>query len=202
MLAEHPANRRRAESGEPLANALLTRGAGRIHRLANLEDSGWPLRLCCIGGDRTVLGLARWLGADIVSKPSMTSNLDTDLGAKFAAAREAMRHNDLTIMHIKGADIAAHDRRPDLKAEFLERLDAALGEFLEGARRPMRIAVASDHATLSESGQHGADPLPVLIWDPALERDEVDRYDEQSAANGALGRFPLQNLLGKLFQVE
>ncbi len=202
VLAEHPANRRRAESGEPLANALLTRGAGRIHRLANLEDSGWPLRLCCIGGDRTVLGLARWLGADIVSKPSMTSNLDTDLGAKFAAAREAMRHNDLTIMHIKGADIAAHDRRPDLKAEFLERLDAALGEFLEGARRPMRIAVASDHATLSESGQHGADPLPVLIWDPALERDEVDRYDEQSAANGALGRFPLQNLLGKLFQVE
>lgn len=202
VLAAHPANRRRAERGKPVANSLLTRGAGHIHRLANLEDSGWPLRLCCIGGDRTVLGLARWLGADIVSEPSMTSSLDTDLGAKFAAAGESMQHNDLTIMHIKGADIAAHDRRPDLKAEFLERLDTALGEFLESARQPMRVAVASDHATLSESGQHGADPLPVLIWDPSQEPDDVDRYDEQAAATGALGRFPLQNLLGKLFQVE
>ncbi|NKB89191.1 MAG: 2,3-bisphosphoglycerate-independent phosphoglycerate mutase [Acidobacteria bacterium] len=202
VLAEHPANRARAERGEPLANILLTRGAGRIHRLVNLEDAGWPLRLCCIGGDRTVLGLARWLGADIVSQPGMTSNLDTDLDLKFAAARESMRHNDLTVMHIKGADIAAHDRRPDLKAEFLERLDTALDEFLASAKAPMRVAVASDHATLSESGQHGADPLPVLIWDPDQERDEVDRYDEQSAANGALGRFPLQNLLGKLFEVN
>ncbi len=202
VLAESPINRARAERNEPIANAVLSRGAGRIHKLIRLEDAGLPLRLCCISGDRTVLGLARWLGADIVSQPTMTSNLDTDLTAKFSAAREAIRHNDLTVVHVKGADIAAHDRRPDLKAEFLERLDAALAEFLASVNRPLRVAVASDHATLSESGQHGADPLPLLIWGPGQVADPVERFDEQSAAAGRLGRFPLQSLLSKLFELS
>ena len=62
--------------------------------------------------------------------------------------------------------------------------------------------MASDHATLSESGQHAADPLPVLIWGPGIEKDEVQQFDEQSAAAGALGRFPLQLLLSRMFDLS
>jgi 2-phosphoglycerate kinase len=58
VLAAHPANRRRVERGLEPANAVITRGAGRIHRLQPLEPGGVPLRFACIGGDRTVLGLA------------------------------------------------------------------------------------------------------------------------------------------------
>ncbi len=202
-LGEHPVNADRERRGLPPANAVLTRGAGRIHRLVSLEEAGLPLRICCVGGDRTVLGVARWLGARLVSDPTMTANLDTDLARKFTAAADALREHDLVVVHVKGADIAAHDRRPDLKVAFLERLDAELGRLLEGlGPQPLRVAVASDHATLSESGQHGADPLPVLIWGAGIEADEVERFDEQSAAAGKLRRFPLQMLLGRLFELS
>lgn len=203
ILADHPVNVARREQGRPPANTILTRGAGRVHRLMTLEEAGLPLRLTCISGDRTVLGLARWLGANLVSEPGMTANLDTDLDRKFQRALAALDDSDLVIVHVKGADIAAHDRRPELKVQFLERLDRALGALLEElAERPLRIAVASDHATISESGQHAADPLPVLLWGPGIEPDAVERFDETSVAGGGLHRFPLQMLLGRLFQLS
>lgn len=201
VLGEHPINEERLAAGLPPANAILTRGAGRVHRLVPLESGGVPLELTCIGGDRTILGLAGWLGAEVISKSRMTANLDTDLRAKFTMAKKALRQSDLVIVHVKGADIAAHDQRPDLKVAFLERLDKELGRFLEGRKGVWRLAVGADHATLSESGQHGADPLPILIWGEGIESDDVERFDESSVGVGGLQRFPLQMLLGKLFDL-
>lgn len=200
VLAKHPVNKRRVEKGLPPANAVLTRGAGHIHRLITLEDAGMPLRLACVAGDRTILGLASWLGAETLTSKAMTANLDTDLEAKFETAATALERSDLVVVHVKGADIAAHDRRPDLKVTFLEAVDEALRELVEARKRPWRLAVAGDHATLSESGQHAADPLPVVVWGDGVEADEVAAYDERSAAAGVLGRFPLQLLVGRLFQ--
>ncbi len=202
VLAKHPVNRAREAKGLPPANTVLTRGAGRIHHLLPLEEAGIPLRLTCISGDLTVLGLAELLGATTVSRDNMTANLDTDLGAKFDAVATALERSDLVIVHVKGADIAAHDQRPDLKVGFLERVDAALGEFLAGHSNELRVAVAADHATLSESGQHAADPLPVLIWGPGIEPDDVETYDEPAAGGGKLQQFPLQMLLERLFELS
>lgn len=202
VLAKQKINRLRVEQGLPAANCVLTRGAGRLHELVRLEEAGLPLRLACVSGDRTVLGVARWLGARILTRPEMTANLDTDLRMKFDTTAAALRNRDLVLMHVKGADIASHDKRPDLKAEFLEALDQALGQFLDEFEGPLRVVVASDHATLSESGQHAADPLPVLIWGEGIEADRVERFDEQAASAGALGRFPLQLLLSRLFRLS
>ncbi|MEM9553042.1 MAG: ATP cone domain-containing protein [Acidobacteriota bacterium] len=202
ILDAHPINKRRTKKGLPAANLLLTRGAGHVHRLVPLEEDGVPLRVTCVAGDLTILGIARWLGAELVTSDTMTANLDTNLDEKFAAAAGALVDSDLVVVHLKGADIAAHDMRPDRKAEFLEAVDEALARLLEARHdAPLRIAIGGDHATLSESGQHAADPLPVLIWGPSIEADTVDAYDETSVAGGALGRFPLQALLGRLFQL-
>ncbi|MEE8525223.1 MAG: 2,3-bisphosphoglycerate-independent phosphoglycerate mutase, partial [Thermoanaerobaculia bacterium] len=201
ILRKHPVNRARVAAGLPAANVVLTRGAGRIHRLIPLEEAGGPLRSTCISGDRTVLGLAAWLGAETFTLPSMTANLDTDLEAKFGAALESLRRSDLVMLHLKGADIAAHDQRPDLKSAFLEKIDRHLADLLDRHPEPLRVAVGSDHATLSESGQHAADPLPILIWGDGIEADGVDRFDETAVAAGDLERAPLQLLLGRLFDL-
>jgi len=201
VLEQHPLNAARRAEGLFPANAILTRGAGRIHRLIPLEEAGIPLRLVCVSGDRTILGLCSWLGAEIVTKDGMTANLDTDLKLKFKEAHDALLRSDLVLLQVKGADIAAHDRRPELKVEFLERLDRMLGTFLDDFEGPLRVAVGSDHATVSESGQHAADPLPVLIWGDGIESDEVVRFDEISVGVGALQRFPLQLLLSRLYDL-
>jgi 2,3-bisphosphoglycerate-independent phosphoglycerate mutase len=201
VLARHPLNKKRQKARLLPANAVLTRGAGHIHRLIPLEQAGLPLRITCISGDRTILGIASWLGAETVEEEGMTANLDTDLRAKFDAALKALRKRDLVVLHLKGADIAAHDRRPDLKATFLERADRELARLIKKFPDPLRIAVGADHATLSESGQHAADPVPVLLWGEDIAADEVETYDEQSVATGALQRFPLQLLIPRLYEV-
>lgn len=202
ILKNHPVNRRRSENGKLPANIVLTRGAGRIHPLVPLEQEGIPLRIACVAGDRTILGLATWLGAETHTAPDMTANLDTNLKAKFSAAGSALNRNDLVILHLKGTDIAAHDQRPDLKVRYLEQVDRQLKRLLDSYAGPLRVAVASDHATLSESGQHGADPLPVLIWERGKDGDSVERFDEQAVTGGSLQRFPLQMLLGRLFDLR
>ncbi len=199
VLAEHPVNLRRREKGMLPANAVLTRGAGRVHQLVPLDQAGLPLRLTCISGDGTVLGIAAGLGATTRRAEGMTANLDTDLELKFRLAGEALAGSDLVVVHVKGADIAAHDRRPDAKVAFLERLDVALGHFLDHYAEPLRVVVAADHATLSESGQHAADPVPVLVWGPGVEADAVASFDEIACASGSLRRFPLQLLMPRLF---
>ena len=73
---------------------------------------------------------------------------------------------------------------------------------IETQEGELRVAVTSDHATLSESGQHAADPLPVVIWGTGIEGDTVQRFDEQTVATGALERFPLQMLLSRLFDLS
>lgn len=203
VLARHPVNRRRREAGLPPANAVLTRGAGRIHRLLRLEAGGVPLDIACISGDRTVLGLASWLGAETRTAPEMTANLDTDLALKFREAGEALEGNHLVVVHLKGADIAAHDTRPDQKVAYLESVDRCLGGLLETwGDRPLQVAIASDHATLSESGQHSADPVPVLVWTAGAEPGGSEQFTERDAAEGDLGRFPLQGLISRLFRPE
>jgi 2,3-bisphosphoglycerate-independent phosphoglycerate mutase len=183
VLRRHPLNLRRMQEGKPPANSVLTRGAGRVHALEPIAVGGASFRLACVSGDRTVLGIARALGAKTCHDESMTANLDTDLDAKFAAAGAALAESDLVVLHVKGADIAAHDRRPDDKLRFIERLDEALGRFLDG-RFDLRVAVASDHATHSDSGGHGP----------------VTSFCERTAPSGELQRFPLQLLIERLFE--
>ncbi|MDX1384486.1 MAG: phosphoglycerate mutase, partial [Thermoanaerobaculia bacterium] len=134
--------------------------------------------------------------------PGMTANLDSDLEAKLAAAQHELKGRDLVVVHVKGADIAAHDMRPDLKVEFLERLDREVGRLLAGADPPRRVAVAADHATLSELGHHGADPVPVLLWGEGIEADTVESFDELAVARGRLRRFQLRELMGRVFGPE
>jgi len=120
----------------------------------------------------------------------MTGNLDTDLDEKFRVAGELLAERRFVVVHIKGTDIAAHDRKPLEKRDFIEAVDEALGVFL--AENPevsagLRLVVSADHGTSSITGNHLPDPVPVLLgtWDP--EEDETVAFDETSAAEGALG---------------
>jgi 2,3-bisphosphoglycerate-independent phosphoglycerate mutase len=199
ILHAHPVNERRRRAGAPPANAVLTRAPGRVHRLLPPDPGGRPLRLACVSGDCTVLGIARAVGGRDITAGAFTGNLDTDLAAKLEAAAAALDQHDLVLVHVKGADVASHDRRPEAKVAYLEALDRELASFLERAR-PTRVAIATDHATYSDSGQHGADPVPVLLWGAGIEADAVPRFDERCAPAGSLGRFALQNLIDRLFE--
>ena len=183
-LSHHPLNQERRRRGQLPADAILTRGAARV-----VGPATEPMRpgMAMVASCPTALGIARARGIACSSGPGMTGSLDTDLRAKFQAAARLLQENSLVIVHVKGTDIAAHDRRALAKRDFIEEIDKALGQLLS---RPesigLRVVVSSDHGTSSISGHHIGDPVPLLLatWTGPCEHET---FDEESAERGALG---------------
>lgn len=184
-LESHPLNATRLAQGLLPANMILTRGSSALPRKRANRLEG-----VLIGRCSTARGVARYLGLRTLTTPTMTGNLDTDLQAKFDAAREALNETDLVIVHIKGTDIAAHDRRPMEKSKFISKVDANLGRLLEQRGEKagrLRIVVAADHGTSSVTGEHLPDPVPLLLATWPVEGTDEAEFSERICAQGALG---------------
>jgi len=161
-LDGHPVNRERRAAAKPPATGVITRGAGVWVQPPNrLAAKG--LRAAVVAGCNTVLGLARLFDFDTVQNPAFTAALDTDLDGKVIAALAALQDHDIVYVHVKAADLCAHDRNPRGKRAFLERLDHALAPL---ASADVVVALTADHTTDSNTGAHTADPVPSLLFDP------------------------------------
>ena len=201
ILEEHPVNINRRRQGLLAANGILTRGAGTTQQFVNLpQQTG--LRIACVSGDTTVLGLAHLVGFDAFSDPGMTANLDTDLSLKASRALDCLKRYDLVYLHLKGCDIAGHDRQPRLKRDFIERTDVMVGEILAQVPESESLMLVStaDHATPCELGEHGSDPVPVFI-NGGVTADEVDSYGERACAKGQLGRRRCSDLVALVLRL-
>ena len=186
-LEAHPHNVRRRQEGLFPANCVITRGAASVD--ARPKARAGAERTALISGCSTALGVARAVGLQPATSSAMTGNLDTNLAEKFRAAGELLVDRSFVAVHIKGTDIAAHDRRPLEKRDFITAVDRALGDFLMGnpeITMGLRVVVSADHGTSSVTGNHIADPVPLLLatWQGPGEEQE---FHEESAANGALG---------------
>jgi len=186
-LVDHPVNLERIKAGLLPANGVITRGAGAALKLENLvRDRG--ISAAVVAGCNTVVGLGKALDFEVDSAPGFTADADTDLDGKMKAALEALERHDLAYIHIKAPDLFAHDRLPDGKRAFLERVDAAVA-ILEQAG--VIIAVSADHSTDSNSGMHTGDPVPALQYDPSCATDECPKpvnFGEASCARGTMPR--------------
>lgn len=196
-LEHHPVNAARRARGEPPANGLLTRGAGGCCELNNLlQPRG--IRATMIAGCNTVRGLARLFNYDAVVDARFTADLQTDVAAKVAAARGALRDHEMVFLHFKAPDICAHDRQPLAKRDFLERIDRELAPLLH---EDLLIAVAADHTTDSNTGRHTADPVPALIGrappDPAAPRIP---FGESACRRGRMGRLSSEAFLARIIE--
>ena len=200
ILAGHPKNLERASKGLLVANAILTREPGQVKVFPKIKrPSGFGLSGVCISGDDTISGISLVTGLNVCKTPSMTANLDTDLKQKFMFAGKMLSMYGVVVLHIKGCDIAAHNREAKKKKKFIEKIDAELGLFLKKWKGKLRIAVTADHATWSKEGIHVDDPVPVLLHGKGIPADSVEAFDEFQASEGSLGLFRLHKLWEKFF---
>ena len=203
-LNQHPLNRARVRRGLSPANGILLRSAGLQQSLQSLPRQ-LGLTTGAVAGEKTILGLARLLQFNIYTDARFTSLPRTDLHMKLQTAATALAKNDLVFVHIKGTDIAAHDRDPQCKADVIHRFDGELGRLLaelsaadEAAPVHMNnlvIGITADHSTDSNSGEHTGDPVPVLIHSRGGRRDRGARYGETDCMHGGLGRITARNFL-------
>lgn len=194
LLAGHPLNADREAHGLLPANGILTRSAGRVRPVNNLV-ARLGLSASVITAERTVQGLGRLFGFDIVTRPSFTALPHTDLAGKLALALAEIESHDLVFLHIKGPDICAHDRDPLGKQACLERIDRVLSTL---SADNLVIGVTGDHSTDSNLGRHCGDPVPGLLVSPGGRRDTVATFNESACSAGALGRIPATAFLVSL----
>ncbi len=191
ILSSHPINQERIRQGLLPANAVLTRGAGRMPKIQKTTER-LGFTACCVGSERTVLGAARLAGFDVVTEDCFTGSLDTDIEKKADAAINALKQYDFVVLHFKATDLMGHDNDPRGKVQAIEKYDAMLGIVMrrleEEIESPVIIALAADHSTPCERREHSGDPVPVVISGKNIRRDHVEQYDEISCSAGGLGR--------------
>jgi len=190
VLRDHPVNRRRQGEGKPPGNALLLRGAALMPHLEPITNK-YGIRGACIAGGALYKGVARAAGLEVLSVPGATGDLKTDLASKARAALEALESYDFVFVHIKGTDNAGHDGDAEAKRAFIERIDSEFfGTLLSGLDMgQIHLCFSGDHTTPPATGEHTADPVPVLFAGPAIRPDKCEKFSERAAGEGGLGRF-------------
>ena len=191
LLKNHPLNIKRIEEGRFPANCIVTRGAGKMPKIEKITEK-LKFKACCVAAEDTVLGAARLAGFETVTDSSFTGNIDTDIEKKAKSAVEALKNNDLVVLHYKATDLMGHDNNPQGKVEAIEKYDTMLKIVLDLIKEEklddVIIALAADHSTPCERKEHSGDPVPVVINGKSIRKDYVEKYDEISCSQGGLNR--------------
>lgn len=179
---------------------LLAVGEDRpeIDMVASLHAHVWddgatlPRRL----DERTVVicapgaaaGCGRLMGARVITPHGATGDVGSDLWAKTRAALAALPDADTVVVHIGGADEAAHHRDRIGKKAMLEAADQDVVRPLARAARDAGavLAVTSDHATCVQTGHHDDQPVPIAVAGPGVRRSGPLRLHERLAINTKL----------------
>lgn len=181
ILKNHPANKYRSVP----ANYILLRGASCYRYIKSFKDS-FGLKGACVAASPVIKGIARAFEMDIAEVSGATGDLKTDLRAKILKALEVLNNYDFVILHILGCDVAAHDKRFDLKRLFIEKIDREVFKrILEYVNFDKTLlVVASDHVTSSKTGEHMPGFLPFLVFSKGMQSNNIQKFDEESCKQG------------------
>ncbi|RJP25584.1 MAG: 2,3-bisphosphoglycerate-independent phosphoglycerate mutase [Candidatus Abyssobacteria bacterium SURF_5] len=202
ILQSHEINRERVRKGLLPANIVITRGAGMAVKMRSIAER-FDIKGSCITGESTVVGIAQMAGFKVLTNEKLTANIDTDLEEKARLAVEALKETDLVVIHVKAADLMAHDNKPREKLAFIERTDGMLQTILNEVEHPNEtyVAITADHSTPCSIGEHSADPVPVLIHGEGVLADSVEAYGERACARGGLCRIRANDFLLSLLDL-
>lgn len=169
------------------ANFLVTQRCGRRIKQETFEDL-WGLKGMLIASGSVYIGLANEIGLDY-KKVKDTEDPAQDLNDRLKTALNDNIH-DFIHVHTKAPDEAAHKGTPGDKRDNITELDKGLSELIPCLKnnKDILVAVTGDHSTPSVSQLiHSGEPLPLIITGPNVRRDNVESFDEISAATGCLG---------------
>lgn len=93
ILTNHPLNKKREKEGLPVANYILTRGAGTIKKIPSFQERYGP-RACCIAGKNLYKGIAQLFGMDLIKVKGANGLTSTNLKGKILAAKNALKRYD------------------------------------------------------------------------------------------------------------
>src|SRR3989338_5698033 len=107
ILSEHPQNKYRKIK----ANFILLGEAGRTKPIKSFSEK-FGLRGAVVAASPLIKGIGRALGMFVPEFSGGSADTNTNLREKTIAALDALQKNDFVVLHILGADVASHDKKP------------------------------------------------------------------------------------------
>ena len=177
----------RRQRGLAPINALVTQRAGRMRAVPSFS-SRTGLNGASIASGAMFGGLAGLVGLD-AHDVQKVRDVQADFAARVRLAGEVLPRYDFIHVHTKAPDQAAHSKDCRAKREVVEALDRALAAHMPMLAQDSNIltVVASDHSTPSSGSLiHSGEPVPVIMRGEGIRMDQVQAFDEISAACGSL----------------
>ena len=136
-------------------------------------------RAAVICGTPIVKGIAKLLNMTLISVSGATGDTDTNLQEKTKAAISTAQNYPFVLLHINGADEAAHRKNLNEKNDFLRKVDTVVVNSLLQSGHD--IYVASDHGTDPVTGQHIGNRQPMFTnSSEKLPRKKFDKSQKNS----------------------
>ncbi len=184
ILARHPVNRKRVEEGKKPANSMWLWGQGKKPRLATFVEK-YSLKGALVSAVDLTKGLGVCAGLEILKVPGVTGYTDTNYKGKAEHSLDALRKLDFVYIHVEAPDEAGHSGNYREKVKAIEDFDAlVVGTVLRGAEafQEFRILLMPDHATPIEMRTHSSEPIPFVIYDSRVKKNnEGASFDESIA---------------------
>ncbi len=199
LLKDHPINLERTKNGEPSANIVLPRGAGAVPNAEPFNEK-YGVKSACIAETGLIQGIAQIAGMDIIEVEGATGGVDTNLdNITSSILLNASLDYDFLLINIDGADEAGHDGNLQEKVEFIEKVDAVIGEVMQ--LEDVYFILTADHSTPISVMDHTGDPVPLVIKGPDVRVDPVNQFHERAAANGGLCRIRGSDIMNILMDL-
>ncbi|MEE8167984.1 MAG: 2,3-bisphosphoglycerate-independent phosphoglycerate mutase [Candidatus Hydrothermarchaeales archaeon] len=186
VLKAHEVNKLRRKEGKPPANAILLRGCGKAVPTESFRDK-YCMKGSCMATVAIIKGIARATDMDLLDVP-------VDYSTRVKRALDSLEECDFLLMNIKEPDEASHDHDHEKKMQLIKEIDSAVAPLLDFVEENY-LVILSDHTTSTSYGDHTGDPVPLTIVGPEVRSDEIEKFNERSAAKGGLGRIRGRDLM-------
>lgn len=203
LLAEHPVNLKRKESGKDVANSIWPWSPGYKPQMPTLKELFGIEKSAVISAVDLIQGIGVYAGMDVIKVDGATGLYDTNYEGKAQATIDALKDHDLVYLHVEASDEAGHEGNVELKTKTISFLDSRIVKYLveETGKmdEPVTIAVLPDHPTPCATKIHTRDAVPFIIYRPGETPDGVQFYDEFEVAKGSYGVLQGDQFMKALF---
>ncbi len=129
-------------------------------------------------------GISSLLNIECVSILERVS-FDSFLEDKLAAAKKALESDkEFIYLHIQEPDDLSHELMPREKAEALSLIDkifvGGIVQKLNDLNEEFSLVVASDHYTFSDTGAHGREPAPFMLYKSSELESNSGTFSEKN----------------------
>ena len=185
------------------ANGIWPWSGGKAGAIHNISQR-YGIRAAVISAVDVINGLGRCMGMDVIRVPGATGYIDTDYEAKADAALKALADGyDFVYVHVEAIDEVSHAQDLALKLKALEDFDHRLVKrVMDGGGSSVAYCVLPDHPVPLATGKHTRTPVPVAVYQPGVEPDDVETFDESAARRGTLGALKGSALMDLLLKVR